>query len=71
LSPLHFEALARLEISHISLVPTQLYRLLKEKKLLEGMKHSLRCVLVGGGHFLLPFCMLPMQPLYPSLPVME
>jgi o-succinylbenzoate---CoA ligase len=48
-NPLHFEAISKYKISHISLVPTQLYRLLKEPlDRIETMKHSLQCLLLGG-----------------------
>lgn len=38
-----------LNITHLSLVPTQLYRVLNEpSERLEKMKHSLKCLLLGG-----------------------
>jgi o-succinylbenzoate---CoA ligase len=44
-----FEAIPEFKISHLSLVPTQLYRLLKEPtENLEKIKPSLTCVLLGG-----------------------
>ncbi len=45
----NFEAISKFKISHISLVPTQLYKLLKEpSEFIEKMKHSLKCILLGG-----------------------
>jgi O-succinylbenzoic acid--CoA ligase len=44
-----FETISQFKISHISLVPTQLYRLLKEPpELIETMKQTLKCILLGG-----------------------
>ncbi len=46
---INFEAISKYKISHISLVPTQLYRLLKEPpELIKKIKHSLKCILLGG-----------------------
>lgn len=43
------EAILEFDISHISLVPTQLYRLFKESPAsLEKIEQSLKCILVGG-----------------------
>ena len=43
------EAILQYEISHLSCVPTQLIRWLKEpKETLEKIKHSLKCCLLGG-----------------------
>jgi len=39
------------KITHVSLVPTQLYRLIKEKKTLPELKKQLSAVLIGGGSF--------------------
>lgn len=43
------ESILQHNISHLSLVPTQLMRLLKESpETLEKMRHSLQCILLGG-----------------------
>lgn len=47
LSDLSLDALRTHQVTHISMVPTQLFRLLKEKQLKEATKH-LRCLLLGG-----------------------
>jgi o-succinylbenzoate---CoA ligase len=45
----NFEAISKFKISYISLVPTQLYRLLKEPpEFIEKIRHSLQCILLGG-----------------------
>ncbi|MFZ5980220.1 MAG: o-succinylbenzoate--CoA ligase [Candidatus Zixiibacteriota bacterium] len=43
------EKILKHRITHLSLVPTQLYRLLQEKENLPEVKKQLRAVLLGGG----------------------
>jgi O-succinylbenzoic acid--CoA ligase len=51
------EAISEFQISHLSLIPTQLYRLLKEPApRIERMKASLACILIGGSP--IPSCLL-------------
>jgi o-succinylbenzoate---CoA ligase len=51
------DTISEFKISHLSFVPTQLYRLLKEPvESLEKIKHSLKCILLGGAP--LPRCLL-------------
>jgi O-succinylbenzoic acid--CoA ligase len=43
-----FNGIHELKISHISFVPTQLYRLLKDHQSIEKIKRSLKTLLLGG-----------------------